>query len=203
MPTLNLKKKAIASPAAIEASDTHLNQIIEEVEQTLVRMNIPAIARPDIELPEDINQRLNNPDMVPMTELARLHFLYTSYAGYANYERAKMNMMKLSAKRRLEKLKLELTLDLQSKSIPKTDIPNLVKDNPLYAEQEHAYDRTNYLTNILETVYKDYDDIAASISRIVTIRTTEMNSVGRDNGIYNRGKTKAPGTPSGFGAIKK
>jgi hypothetical protein len=162
--------------------------IIEEVEAYLeAEMGVAPAAKPKGEQPEDLGDGLaERADSLTNSELAILHAQYVAWAGYLNGRLAVIKAGHKLAEMNLANIRADLEREFFKTDIPKVEVPTLVKSDGLYREFQIEDLKLYMMKQILDARVRAYDKSAEAISRLITLRTDEVQAQRRNP--QNRGR---------------
>lgn len=192
-------------PLNLRAMET-LSDLREKPEQFLhevraVLQDTYGITIPDIQESPPEPSEFNNYDSMTNQALGNLHAMYVGYASNVGYRATEAKITEAAAKKALDLYKAKRTLELVVEGHSKVDAAELVKSDETYLELDGVHFMHSSVRQLLETRRDAFSDVAAAVSRIITIRTEEMRDGFRDNGIQGR-KFGSGGRPVKPGAFR-
>lgn len=178
-----------------ETPDPHelVELTIAQAESYLERLNImpPPPVSPRFE--DEVTKMLNNSDSLTLEQIGMLHVRYVRYAEHVSYEHAKAKLGETSAKNALTEVKARLELDARAKNeIPKGEIDQHIRSSKLYLEYEAVWFGEHAKATLIGARLEGIQNMGASISRVITVRTTEVNAGAREHGSQKRGVRGSP-----------
>jgi hypothetical protein len=197
MKGLDLRKTAVLDPSK-PAELKKAFDLIEEVKEYLSEeLGVEEAEHPAFK-PPALAELAEDADALTNSELANLHAQYIAYAGFFGNRLAWIKAAYKVAESNLSHIKADLETKLYAKgALPKAEVPAHVKQDGLYRDFEIEYLKLYMMRTILEAKYDDYRKQADAISRLITLRTEELQDA-RTN-IQGRGKGKAPKRRGRFG----
>lgn len=181
MKTPNIKQKR-----ALGDDLTLPERILEEVKEVLADsygVTIPGtIAAPDgIEGYGDFDKMNND-------QLGNLHALLIGYSTSLGLRLTESKIKENVAKRALDKHKAKLAIELHVAGHPKNTIDDLVAVDEHTDELETQFYMFKYMRDLLQERHEGLSSQASAVSRIITVRTTEITGNIRDNQLPSRGR---------------
>ena len=177
------KKKPSIRDAVISQIEKTVNDATLAVsEQYGIRLSDPPEGYP----PElyDVAEQL--PDLT-LTQLEIYHAQYTAFANYVNESVVKEDALRDEAERAVSRIKTELELEYQAEGeLSQKAINTQVLSSDLYLETVGIHEYYKYRAKLLASHYTTLNKSVASISRVITSRTSE---VGITHNVQGRGKS--------------
>lgn len=184
--TLNLSKVPIVKKG-IKTTRAEQEGVLKDVYDELERMGVtmssdgPPAQPPDLTKYEDF-------DAITTAQLGAMHLSYAGYIAYLSTKLAEVRVAEDASKRTLDKLVSESTLDLVAKGMPKGETMHAIRGSEAFRIAELTYFKYSAMHKLLQAKVDGYEAQAAAVSRLITIRTSEQDLVGRDGRMANRGR---------------
>lgn len=191
------------------SSDEELEALLQPADDILLEVraklkhhyNIGPYPKPST-VPVDLADGLAD-SIAKMTDdhLSVLLAQYIAYASFLSDKVAETGATYRIASTNRDRVKKLLTLRFRRDSkVAKTDVDAYVAVHSVYIRVEDEADKLYAMKEILEARYKSYSKQAATLSRLIEIRTGELNTQSSRPGVGQGGgrpNFKQPGRPGG------
>ena len=127
-------------------------------------------------------------------ELGALYTAYVAYSVFLNTRLSEILSLERAARGNLKKVVARLKNQLRADGVKETHVAAQVETHGLYEEYYVEHLKLYMMKEIVEAQHKAYRDMAAALSRNVSLRELEFEQQRRDNNIQ-KSKGKGAGTP--------
>lgn len=172
--------------------------ILKEIEETLQEMGVDDYPRPDKPPPHLAEGVADRADDLSDAELAQLHAQYVAYGCFLNGRLSYVSAAASIAEENLSAIKSHLAVKMYAEKIPKVEIPDRIRLNGRFQELSIESLKLECMKKILEAHYATYSKQAQAVSRLITLRTQDIDDQHRDAGIKNRGRRLPLPKPKSF-----
>jgi hypothetical protein len=133
-----------------------------------------------------------NVEQLGNRELGGLYTQYVAHAVFLNGRLAEINALERAAKGNLKRTIAEIKNELRSKGVKEAEVVARVEVHPVYEEFAIEALKLFMMKELVEAYQKAYKDMAAALSRNITLRELEFEQIRREDNIQ---KSRAASTP--------
>jgi hypothetical protein len=187
--TPNFSKVPIGQKGAADARRKTATEIVDQAREALTNLGLEEYPKPS-STPRPLAE-IDEADSLTNTELGILYAQYIAYAQYVGAKLAEVTVMYKIATGALKTLSAELSTQLASKNVPKSEIGAQVRASVAFQEGEDEVLKFYALKAMIEAVHRAYDKQAAAISRIISLRELEFNSTIRGENLNKSSRRQA------------
>jgi len=188
--SLDLSKAGVVDDGALQAGAQSAYDMLDEVKHKMLKdLGVKEMPAPKVE-PEPIA----NVDVVTIDnrELGALHTQYVAYSVYLSSRLAEVISLERAARGNLKRVAATIKNELRAEGVKETHISAQLEIHPVYTEYYIEHLKLFMMKEIVESLYKAYRDMAAALSRNVTLRELEFQQQQRED---NVGKSKGSSKP--------
>lgn len=186
MKTPHFGKVALVPKDAAASRARSATEIVQNAKETLREMGLEDYPKPDA-TPTPLGA-VGDADSLTNSEIGVMYVQYISYAQYVGSKLAEMDVLYRIATTELKRLHAELSTQLVSRGVAKSEIPSAIRDSTAYQDAELEMLKAYAMKTMLQAVFSAYDKQAAALSRLMTLRELEFQGELRGTNMKNTRK---------------
>lgn len=193
MPKPNMTKVPVLSDEQKRSTQSSAD-ILADIDRQSREMGLVEYPRP-----KSTPVSLADLDLETLTNngLGNLYAQYTAHAQWVYGQVARAEIGYKIGVSNLKQIEAQMKAKLFASEVPKTEVPALVREDPLRVSYEIEVLKLYATKEILTAHYKAYSKEAEALSRIISLRELDFDMTTRDMGIQSRKTGYKGGRPPG------
>jgi desulfoferrodoxin (superoxide reductase-like protein) len=187
---LDLREAAVVDDEQLEMRAESVYDMLDTIKSQMQDQ----LGVDDMPAPKDLPKPLAEVDVASIgnRELGAIYTQYVAYSVFLNSRLAEMISLEKAARGNLKKATAEIKNQLRADGVKAADIAARVETHPVYEEYYIEWLKLFMMKEILEARYKAYRDMAAALSRNVTLRELEFEQQRRDSNVQSSKGSSRP-----------